>query len=161
MGLSKTINLTVKGYSTSLNAPIQLFQHDRIKLNFIINQYGIDVATNQRAIMPINPLSAYLFIDSTNEDDDAIESVNINDNQIEFLLTEKYTKNCGESKMQIVLIDDDGCRVTLPEFPFEIRKNIFGNFKIVDTVIADDESILITDDGLAIKVATKIKKEAD
>ncbi len=160
MGLSKTINLTVKGYTTTLSDPIQLFQHDRVKLIFIINKYGIDLETKQRSIMPVSSLKAYLFIDSTNDEDDAIESTNINGNQIEFLLTEKYTKNRGTSKMQILLIDEDGCRVTLPEFNFEIKENIFGNFSVVETVLSDvDESVLVTDDGFAIKFGMKIKKE--
>ena len=162
MSLIKKITLTVKGYEVSLSEPLRLYQNDAIKLIFEVNEFGVDVVNNAkiRTIMPINPLKAYLFIDTPNDDDDSIESASVVDNQIEFLLSEKYTKNVGVSQMQILLVDEDGCRVTLPEFDFEIKQNIFGNFSVVESVLGDvDETILVTDDGFGIKFDMKIKKE--
>lgn len=160
MSLSKKVQLTVRGYSVVLSSKLEFYQNDQIKLIFEINEYGIDVANSTKTLnlMPINPLKAILFFE-TPEGIDFLESANIEDNAVTFYLSSKQTSNVGVSKMQIQLIDDDGCQITLPEFMFEIRENIIGNYTIIDTVIADGDKSLLTNDNFLIKVSSEIQKE--
>lgn len=160
MSLSKRIILTVKDYSVGLSSPIKLYQNDQIYLIFEINEYGIDVTgTNNRheKIMPINPLKAYLFFE-TPLGTDSVESVDIIDNAITFHLESNYTQHIGISKMQIQLIDEGCCRITLPEFPFEIRENIYDNRPLLRTVLLSDEenTLLVDENGNALNIGTEI-----
>ena len=129
MALSKVITLTVTGHTIKLSTPIKIFQNDQIYLVFRINEYGISVKggnSEQKKIMPINPLQATLYIE-TPLGVDSIESASIEDNTVIFHLENKYTQYIGVSKMQIKLTDKDCCQITLPHFEFEVRENIYAN----------------------------------
>ena len=76
-----------------------------------------------------------------------IESVNIEENMIEFDLDSEYTELVGITKMQIVLIDEYGGKITLPDFNFEIRENIY-NMKTDDTLLMSTRNEeLLTNNG--------------
>lgn len=163
MGLSKTINLTVKGYTISLSEAIGFYKNDALKLIFNINEYGIDVETNQRAIMPINPLLGHLRIDSPDGTEE-IESLQITNNHVEFYLSEKYTQHIGVSKMQLRLSDLDGCKITLPSFEFEIRESMYDSddqvVHAVSTLVDENDVDIVDENGNRIKVgATGLSKE--
>lgn len=97
-------------------------------------------------MMPINPLKAKLLIE-TPFGVDSVESARIEENQVVFFLDDSYTQNVGKSKMQIVLLDDDGCKVTLPSFEFEIKRSINEKWDGEDVIYP---TILLTDDGNVI-----------
>lgn len=163
MGLSKTINLTVKGYSVTLSDSIGFYKNDALKLKFNINQYGIDVDTHQRALMPINPLLAHLRIDSPDGTEE-IESLRIIDNHVEFYLSEKYTQHIGKSQMQLRLSDSDGCKITLPAFEFEIRESMYDSddqvIHAVSTLVDENKVEVVDENNNPIKVAaTGLPKE--
>lgn len=127
MSLSKKIVLTVNGYKISLSDSLQFYQNDQIKLIFEINRFGIDVSdlsSMYTSIMPLEPLRATLFVE-TPLGVDSVESANIEGNTVVFYLSSKQTQHVGVSTMQIQLTDDDGCRITLPPFTFEVQKNIY------------------------------------
>lgn len=156
MSLSKTIQLTVNGYDIKLSSELKFYQNDQLKLIFEINEYGIDVAggLKVRTLMPVQPLSARLFFE-TPLGVDSVESANVEDNAVTFYLSNTQTGNIGVSKMQIQLTDDDGCQITLPEFVFEIRKNIYdGTLEIQDVVLYDktSDSLLVDENGNLIIV---------
>lgn len=156
MSLSKKVQLTVRGYSINLSSELKFYQNDQIKLIFEINEYGIDVANGVKTLnlMPVQPLKARLFFE-TPSGVDSLESANIENNTVTFYLSNKQTCNIGVSKMQIQLSDDDGCQITLPEFTFEIKKNIYdGTLEIKDVVLYDkkSDSILVDEDGNIIVV---------
>lgn len=128
MALSKHIVLTVNGYSAKLSSPLKFFQNDQIHLEIEIIESTITIKNGNatRISLPINPLSAILFFE-TPDGLDSVESSEIIDNKVVFHLTSEHTKHIGVSKMQIQLTDNDCCRLTLPEFKFEIKKNLQGN----------------------------------
>ena len=138
MGLSKEIILTVKDYEVKLNRDIKFYENDTIDLCFSILEYGIEVkdgvAVNK--LMPINALKSYMLIE-TPQGVDYAESTKVENNRVIFNLGNKYSQFIGIGRMQIVIKDNDGCRITLPEFPFEIRESINSNW---DKDIAKDKA---------------------
>ena len=126
MALSTNVKLRVSDYSISLSRNLKFYKNDQLKLIFEINYWGIDNAhgTSQKKLMPLNALSAILFIE-TPEGTDSVEAAEVADNVVTFYLNSIYTQNVGVSRMQIKLLDNDGCCITLPEFSFEIRENIY------------------------------------
>ena len=150
MSLSKKINLTVSGYDIKLSDSLNFYKNDQLKLVFEINEYGIDYEnkSKQRVLMPIaEPMKAYLLIENP-DGIDKIGSAEIESNCVSFYLSEECTQYVGVSRLQIVLLDNDGCKITLPSFDFEIQENIYGNLSAIEEIITDiGREILVTDDG--------------
>lgn len=135
MSLSKAIKLTVKDFKVELSSALKFYKNDTLKLIFTINQYGIVNAKGsyQPQIMPVEFLDASLLIETPNGID-SVESAKVEENTITFLINDYYTKNVGTTMLQIVLTDDDGCRVTLPPFEMEIKEAIGEYDKYTPTV---------------------------
>ena len=93
------------------------------------------------------------MVETPNETD-TIEATQISGNDIKFRLEKKFTKIPGVGRMQLMLIDSDGCEVKTPEFPFEIKRTI--NESLDDIPITyqahttEDGKILLTEDGKII-----------
>ena len=160
MALSKKITLTVVGHAIRLSSEIKFYQYDRLNLIFEINEYGIDVNSDDdttKSIMPINPLDAVLFFE-TPAGIDSLSPAEIIDNAIVFHLDSTQTQHVGVSRMQIQLSDGDCCQVTLPEFEFEIKKPIYDNQTILRRILlADDNGNLIVDDeGVTFHVGDQV-----
>lgn len=128
MALSKHFTLTIDGYNAKLSSELKFYQNDQLNLVFEIVENTINVKNGvaTRATIPINPLQAVLFFE-TPLGIDSIESGEIVDNAVVFHLTSKQTQHIGISRVQIQLTDGNCCRMTLPEFEFEIRENIIGS----------------------------------
>ena len=161
MSLSKKINLTVSGYDIKLSDSLKFYKNDQLKLMFEINEYGIDYEnkSKQRVLMPIaEPMKAYLLIENP-DGIDKIGSAEIESNRISFYLSEECTKYVGVSRLQIVLLDNDGCKITLPSFDFEIQENIYGNLSAIEEIITDiGREILVTDDGNILITGIEFKE---
>ena len=129
MGLSKNITLAIKDYEVSLDKEIKFYERDTINLCFSILEYGIVVKDGVpiNKLMPIQALRAFMLIE-TPEGADFAEATNIEDNKVVFNLGNRYSQFIGIGRMQIVIKDYDGCRVTLPEFFFEIKESINSNW---------------------------------
>ena len=86
---------------------------------------------------------------------DYAESTKIEDNKIVFNLGTKYSQFVGIGRMQIVVKDSDGCRVTLPEFEFEIKESINMNWdrESFDFLATEDDSIIIDEFGRKIHMS--------
>ena len=154
MGLSKEIILTVKDYEIKLNKDIKFYENDTIDLCFSILEYGIEVkdgvAVNK--LMPINALKAYMLIE-TPQGVDYAESTKVENNRVVFNLGNKYSQFIGIGKMQIVIKDNDGCRITLPEFPFEIRQSINSNWdKDIAVLSTEGNEVIIDEFGRKIEL---------
>ena len=156
MALSTSITLTVSDYDMKMSRSLKFYKNDALKLIFTINYWGIDNAHGipQKVLMPLEALSAVLFME-TPDGTDSVEAGAVEGNVVTFYLNSEYTQNVGVSRMQIRLFDDDGCAITLPEFPFEIKENIYGgtdvNFKNV--VLMDNSgNAIITEDFNQIDV---------
>lgn len=126
MALSKHVVLTVSGYAVKLSSPLKFYQNDQLHLVFEIIENTIVVknGVTTRESLPINPLNAILYLE-TPDGVDSVESAEISDNMVVFHLESTHTQYVGTSRMQIQLTDDDCCRLTLPEFEFEIKKSIY------------------------------------
>lgn len=161
MSLSKKINLTVSGYDIKLSDSLKFYKNDQLKLMFEINEYGIDYEnkSKQRVLMPIaEPMKAYLLIENP-DGIDKIGSAEIESNCVSFYLSEECTQYVGVSRLQIVLLDNDGCKITLPSFDFEIQENIYGNLSAIEEIITDiGREILVTDDGNILITGIKFKE---
>lgn len=161
MSLSKKINLTVSGYDIKLSDSLKFYKNDQLKLMFEINEYGIDYenTSKQRVLMPIaEPMKAYLLIENP-DGIDKIGSAEIESNCVSFYLSEECTQYVGVSRLQIVLLDNDGCKITLPSFDFEIQENIYGNLSAIEEIITDiGREILVTDDGSILITGIEFKE---
>ena len=161
MSLSKKINLTVSGYEIKLSDSLKFYKNDQLKLMFEINEYGIDYEnkSKQRVLMPIaEPMKAYLLIENP-DGIDKIGSAEIESNCVSFYLSEECTQYVGVSRLQIVLLDNDGCKITLPSFDFEIQENIYGNLSAIEEIITDiGREILVTDDGNILITGIEFKE---
>ena len=127
MALSKHVILTIDGYTAKLSSSLKFYQNDQIHLVFEIIENTIvvkDGGITAKSTLPINPLKAKLFFE-TPDGVDSIESAEIVDNRVIFHLTSVHTQHVGTSRMQLQLMDEDCCRLTLPEFEFEIKKSIY------------------------------------
>ena len=151
MSLTKKIYLTVSGYDIKLSDNLTFYQKDQLKLIFYINEYGIDYENNAttRALIPINPLNAILFIENP-DGVDSVSSAKIEDNAVTFYLDSTHTQYVGVSRMQLRLFDQDGCAITLPYFTFEIRENIYGSgdVRFQNVVMVDQTgTVILTEDN--------------
>nr|DAK82276.1 MAG TPA: hypothetical protein [Caudoviricetes sp.] len=157
MSIYKKVSLTVANYSSRLSSEIQFFKNDAVDLVFSIYEFGIEVKLNgvsKARTMPINPLKAKLLIE-TPFGVDSVESASIVENEVMFKLDEIYTQNIGKSKMQIVLLDEENYKITLPEFSFEIKKSINEKWDGEDVIyptilLADDGSVILADEATAL-----------
>lgn len=150
MSLSTNIQLKVSDYTITLSRNLKFYKDDQLKLVFEILYWGIDNANGvqQKTLMPLNALSAVLFLE-TPDGIDSVEAGNVENNVVTFYIDSTYTQNVGISRMQIRLFDEDGCAITLPEFPFEIKENIYGestvNFSNVVLIDANNSAIVTED----------------
>lgn len=144
MSLSKNISLTIKDYSITLSGDLKFYVNDSLDLIFTINKYGINNANalSSSLIFDLTELTAYLLIENPNLVD-SIEATSITDDTIVFRFTKKYTSIPGTGKMQIRLVDNDGCEIKLPPFTYQIQNTINELLDIGD----EDEPMLITDSG--------------
>lgn len=155
MALSTSITLTISDYDIKMSRSLKFYKNDALKLIFTINYWGIDNANEvaKKVLMPLEALSAILFME-TPDGTDSVEAGKVEGNVVTFYLDSKYTQNVGVSRMQIRLFDDDGCAITLPEFPFEIKENIYGtDVKFSNVVLMDsDGNAIVTEDFNQIDV---------
>ena len=130
MIFSKTIVLTVDGYSVNLSDSLKFYQNDKIKLIFVIKRLR---NTN------IHPHKGYLLLENPNGVD-KIESMETEGNTVTFYLDSKNTNFIGVSRMQIILVDKYGGQITLPYMNFEVQKNIYGDIQTVESVVTSEKS---------------------
>lgn len=162
MSLSTNITLTVSDYDVKLSRNLKFYERDQLKLIFTLNYWGIDNTNGvtQKTLMPLNALSAILFIE-TPLGVDSIESATIEENVVTFHLTSNQTQHIGVSRMQIQLSDEDGCQITLPPMEFEVRENIYDDEVILSQVLLadEDENIVVDENGNAVNTGTQVSTQ--
>ena len=148
MGMYKPIKLTVDGYKITMSDSIDLYVGDRVTLQFEL--YKLAVATRFGAATrttDIQPLTAILYIE-TPDGRDVMEAADIIDNLVEFNLSEEYTQNIGVSRLQLRLFDDNGDRITLPEFTFNVKESIYGDqVTKINLCLADENRNAVADEN--------------
>ena len=124
--LDKNILLTVRDYDIELSRQIKFYEGDNINLYFTIMEYGTVITEDNKVIhklIQINPKRAFMLIQSP-KGKDYVEATSIKDNNVVFKLGRKHSEYVGIGRLQIVVLDEDDCRATLPEFNFEIKQCI-------------------------------------
>ena len=164
---NRKIVVTVNDYNISLSREIKFFQNDTIELCFSIFEYETQQTegnTYTHGLAQVMPLKAYMLLESP-EGNDYVEATSIENNEVVFKLTSKHSNFVGIGRMQIVLKDSNGCRVTLPSFNFEIRENINPYWSDIDEPIIPEEpdnpevtltSISATYNGGNVTVGTSV-----
>ena len=153
MSLYKRISLNINDYTGTIVPNIKFYVNDCLDLIFNIKSWDIRnrLSTDTtNSTLTLEDITANLLVETPNETD-TIEATQISGNDIKFRLEKRFTKLPGVGRMQLMLIDSDGCEVKTPEFPFEIRKTI--NESLDDTpatyqaYITEDGKLLLTEDG--------------
>lgn len=156
MSLYKRISLSINDYTGTIVPNIKFYVNDCLDLIFNIKSWDIrnKLATGTTdSSLTLEDITANLLVETPNETD-TIESTRIEGNDITFRFEKKFTKLPGVGRMQLMLIDSDGCEVKTPEFSFEIKRTI--NESLDDIPITyqahttEDGKILLTEDGKII-----------
>ena len=153
MSLYKYISLDINYHKVKLTRNIKFYVNDCLDLIFNIKTWDIKnkLSTDrENSTLTLEDITAKLLVESPNGTD-TIEATQIIGDDIIFRFEKKFTKFPGIGKLQLMLIDSDGCEVKTPEFPFEIRKTI--NEELDDTLVVskayttEDNKIILTEDG--------------
>ena len=156
MSLYKRISLNINDYTGAIVPNIKFYVNDCLDLIFNIKSWDIRnrLSTDTtNSTLTLEDITANLLVETPNETD-TIEATQIVGNDIKFRFEKKFTKLPGIGRMQLMLIDSDGCEVKTPEFPFEIKRTI--NESLDDIPITyqahttEDGKILLTEDGKII-----------
>ena len=140
---SRKILLTVNDYNITLSRHIKLYQNDAIELCFTILQYETKFTEDNTCIhelVQLVPSKAYMLIESP-DGEDYVEATSIRSNEVVFRLSRNHTNFVGMGRLQIVLKDTNGCRITLPSFSFEINESINPYWTDEDEPIIPEEPI--------------------
>ena len=153
MSLYKRISLSINDYTGIIVPNIKFYVNDCLDLIFNIKSWDIRnrLSTDTtNSTLTLEDITANLLVETPNETD-TIEATQISGNDIKFRLEKRFTKLPGVGRMQLMLIDSDGCEVKTPEFSFEIRRTIneeLDNIQIVlKAYMTEDNKILLTEDG--------------
>ena len=156
MSLYKRISLTINDYTGVIVPNIKFYVNDCLDLIFNIKSWDIRnklSADTTNSTLTLENMTANLLVETPNETD-TIESTRIEGNDITFRFEKKFTKLPGVGRMQLMLIDSDGCEVKTPEFSFEIRSTInesLDNIPITyQAYTTEDGKLLLTEDGKII-----------
>ena len=158
MALSREITLTIDNYNITLDKEIKIYEYDAINLCFTIQEYGIVMRDGKahNRVMPVVALKAYMLIE-TPQGTDSVEATNIVRNKVIFSLGNKYSQFVGVGKMQIILKDLDGCRITLPEFAYEVKQSINTGWETPDVLIGEKDFVVTDELGRPVET-TKISE---
>lgn len=158
MALSREITLTIDNYNITLDKEIKIYEYDAINLCFTIQEYGIVMRDGKahNRVMPVVALKAYMLIE-TPQGVDSVEATNIVRNKVIFSLGNKYSQFVGVGKMQIILRDLDGCRITLPEFNYEVKQSINTGWEMPDVLIGEKDFVVTDELGRPVET-TKISE---
>ena len=153
MSLYKRISLSINDYTGIIVPNIKFYVNDCLDLIFNIKSWDIRNRLSTDATdstLTLEDITANLLIETPNETD-TIEATKIVGNDITFRLEKRFTEIPGIGRMQLMLVDTDGCEVKTPEFSFEIRRTIneeLDNIQIVlKAYMTEDNKILLTEDG--------------
>ena len=157
MSLYKRISLSINDYTGVIVPNIKFYVNDCLDLIFNIKSWDIRnrLSTDTtNSTLTLEDITANLLVETPNETD-TIEATQISDNDIKFRLEKRFTKLPGVGRMQLMLIDSDGCEVKTPEFSFEIRKTINESLDNIlpityQAYITEDGKLLLTEDGKII-----------
>lgn len=156
MSLYKRISLSINDYAGVITPNIKFYVNDCLDLIFNIKSWDIrnKLSTDEtNSTLTLEDMSASLLVEAPNKTD-TIEATQISGNDIKFRLEKKFTKLPGVGRMQLMLIDSDGCEVKTPEFSFEIKRTINESLDDIPVTFrayaTEDEKILLTEDGKLI-----------
>ena len=160
--LTKRIGITVRDYKISMTSPLKFYEDDDLELCFQISEFGATVLDEDENDMSnatvIFPEKAILFVE-TPDNIDTVESTTIENDEVHFRLTNKYTNidNVGKGRMQIVLFDGDS-RKAIPPFQFEIQPIIYKEKPdvVYDGLMDENGIALCTEDMMLLESSDEV-----
>lgn len=133
MALQQEITVTVKGYTVTLSKPLTLFVNDSLDLIITLKQFGIKNPNTPNGPLSepfdLTDLTVIMYVETANGTDE-LESTTVVENVITFPIKPIHTGIAGKGKMQIILLDRDGKRLTLPAFEYDVKETINDNNNI-------------------------------
>lgn len=155
MSLVQNTTIVIDGYDIHISKPIKMWVNDRLTLKITLEQWGVE---NPNAIsfkapktepFPLDGLYANMYVE-TAIGTDTIESTRIDNNIIQFDINSMHTRHAGTGRMQLVLIDEHGCRLTLPWFDYEVKPTINEDADqplpdlVVNALVTSDGKLIVT-----------------
>ena len=139
MSMIKKVTVTISkdNKKVKLSSPLYFYKYDSLTIEFEIEKYNFELESYQG----INFLKAVGFIENA-KGKDSIETTVLQGQTIMIKLLPKHTKFVGESKIQFVIIDGDGCQSATPPIPYRIEELI--NDAIVKV---DNEENIVTEEN--------------
>lgn len=129
MSLNKEIDLVfLDNYNILLSEPIELYRNDSVLLRFNLNKLNLEYnyKNKLRPLTDISLVEIYLVIEKPNSEIDIIKQVDIENNDILFVIDRTFTAFLGTGRMQLVLIDGYS-QIALTAFEYRVRENIYDN----------------------------------
>ena len=162
MSLYKRISLSINDYTGAIVPNIKFYVNDCLDLIFNIKSWDIRnklSADTTNSTLTLENMTANLLVETPNGTD-TIESTRVEGNDITFRFEKKFTKLPGVGRMQLKLLDSDGCEVKTPEFSFEIKGTIHDEpVEIKNSEITLDKTSLTINEGATetfqVKLASK------
>ena len=139
MSMIKKVTVTISkdNKKVKLSSPLYFYKYDSLTIEFEIEKYNFELKSYQG----INFLKAVGFIENANGKD-SIETTVLQGQTIMIKLLPQHTNIVGESKIQFVIIDGDGCQSATPPIPYRIEELI--NDAIVKV---DNEENIVTEEN--------------
>lgn len=121
MSMIKKVTVTISkdNKKVKLSSPLYFYKYDSLTIEFEIEKYNFELKSYQR----INLLKAVGFVETANGKD-SVETTILQGQTIMIKLLPEHTKFVGESKIQFVIVDGDGCQSATPPIPYRVEELI-------------------------------------
>lgn len=121
MSMIKKVTVTISkdNKKVKLSSPLYFYKYDSLTIEFEIEKYNFELKSYQR----INLLKAVAFVETANGKD-SVETTILQGQTIMIKLLPEHTKFVGESKIQFVIVDGDGCQSATPPIPYRVEELI-------------------------------------
>ena len=139
MSMIKKVTATISkdNKKVKLSSPLYFYKYDSLTIEFEIEKYNFELKSYQR----INLLKAVGFVETANGKD-SVETTILQGQTIMIKLLPEHTSVVGESKIQFVIVDGDGCQSATPPIPYVVEE------LINDVIIkVDDEGNIVIEEN--------------
>ena len=139
MSMIKKVTATINknNKKVKLSSPLYFYRYDSLTIEFEIEKYNFELKSYQR----INLLKAVAFVETANGKD-SVETTILQGQTIMIKLLPEHTSVVGESKIQFVIVDGDGCQSATPPIPYVVEE------LINDVIIkVDDEGNIVIEEN--------------
>lgn len=121
MSMIKKVTVTISkdNKKVKLSSPLYFYKYDSLTIEFEIEKYNFELKSYQK----INLLKAVAFVENASGKD-SVETTILQGQTIMIKLLPEHTKFVGESKIQFVIVDGDGCQSATPPIIYRVEELI-------------------------------------